>query len=175
MTFGRSPTRVPVEPEVYEDVKRVIRGALAGLVGTTAMTGAMFAIKKAGMAPGEPAPKEIAENLEKKIGVYHQLPKPAFEASWAMLHFGYGTASGTAYALAQEGALEVGRPLLVGPLFGVLLWVIGYCGWLPLLGLYPPPTRLPTRKVAAELVATHLIYGTATAVAHRALRTQPDS
>jgi hypothetical protein len=39
------------------DVKLMIRGVVAGLGGTALMTGAMFLVKKAGMAPGELAPK----------------------------------------------------------------------------------------------------------------------
>ncbi len=152
----------------------LISGAVAGLVGTTAMTAAIFALKKAGMAPGEPAPKEITENLEEKLGVRSYLPEPAFEASWVMLHFGYGTMSGVVYALAQK-ALNRERPFLIGSLFGILLWAVGYCVWLPLLGLYPPPTRLSKRKVGAELITTHLIYGTSTAATHRVFRTMSES
>ncbi len=91
--------RVLVKPEKVYNMKPVNRGAVAGLIGTAVMTVAMFLIKKIAMAPGELAPKEITENLEKKMGVYERLPKPAFEASWTMLHFGYGAASGAAYAL----------------------------------------------------------------------------
>jgi uncharacterized membrane protein YagU involved in acid resistance len=156
------------------DVKIITRGAVAGLVGTVVMTGAMLAAKKAGMAPGELAPRGITENVQEKLGVRDRVPKPAFEASWTVLHFGYGTASGVAYALLQEKAIGVDRAFLVGPLFGVLLWAIGYCGWLPVLGLYPPPTRLSKRKVGAELISTHLIYGAATAVAHRVLSTRSE-
>ncbi len=149
-------------------------GAVAGLAGTTVMTGAMFLTKKAGMVPGKLEPKEIAENSEEKLGVRDYLPEPAFEASWVMLHFGYGTLSGVAYALAQKMALDLERPVLVGPLFGVLLWAFGYCGWLPVLGLYPPPTQVPKRKAAANIL-THVVYGTATAVAHRVLRANSES
>lgn len=153
-------------------MKATTSGVLAGLVGTTVMTGGMFLFEKAGLAPGEPAPRQIAENLAEKFGVRDRLSKSAFEASWTILHFGYGATWGVAYALAQEKVLNIGRPGLAGPVFGALLWVLGYCGWLPVLGLYPPPTRLPNRKVAAELVATHVIYGTATAVVQRVLRTR---
>jgi uncharacterized membrane protein YagU involved in acid resistance len=133
------------------------------------MTLAMSLAKGAGMAPGELAPKAVTENLENRFGVRNRLPKSAFEASWVLSHFGYGTASGVAYALAQK-AFDRERPLLLGPLFGMLLWAIGYCGWLPLLGIYPPPTQLPKRKVMAEIMATHLVYGVGTAAVHRALR-----
>ncbi len=143
-------------------------GAVAGLAGTTVMTAVMFLTKRAGMVPGELEPMEIAENLEERIGVRDYLPEPAFEASWTMLHFGYGTLSGIAYALAQKAVLDLKRPLLVGLPFGLLLWAFGYCVWLPICHLYPPPTRVPNRKVAANIL-THAVYGVATAVAHRVL------
>jgi uncharacterized membrane protein YagU involved in acid resistance len=150
----------------------VTRGALAGLAGTVVMSAAMLTMKKAGMIPGELEPREIAGNLEEITGVRHRLPKGAFEASWAMLHFGYGLTSGAAYALAREKIPDPGRPAQIGAPFGLLLWVLGYCGWLPLSGLYPPPNRLPKRKVAANVVA-HAVYGTATAAMHGMLHSSP--
>ena len=155
-------------------MKSVISGATAGLTGTTVMTGAMFLAKKAGMVPGKLEPKEIAENLEEKLGVRDYLPKGAFEASWVMLHFGYGTLSGVAYAIAQKMKLDVERPVSVGPLFGALLWVFGYCVWLPVFHLYPPPTQVPKCKVTANIL-THVVYGTATGVAHWVFRTNSES
>ena len=152
-------------------MRHIARGAVAGLAGTTAMTAAMLALKKAGMEPGELEPKEVAENVEETIGIRDYLPKRAFEASWVMLHFGYGSTSGVAYALAQE-ITRLNRPALVGASFGMFLWAVGYCGWLPLLGLYPPPAQVPKRKVVANILA-HVTYGTMTAMAHRLLRFEP--
>ncbi len=87
-----------------------------------------------------------------------------------MLHFGYGTISGVTYALARKRMMrDLQRPALIGPVFGILLWAFGYCVWLPVCRLYPPPTRVPKRKVAANILV-HVVYGTATATAHRAFR-----
>ena len=156
-------------------MKTITSGAVAGLAGTTAMTLAMLSLEKVGLAPGKPPPKEITENLQKKLGIRDWLPKPVAEGSWIILHFGYGAASSVAYAVAQE-ALNRDKPfLLVGPLFGILLRAVGYCAWLPAFGLYPLPTRLSKRKVGAELIATHLIYGTATAATHRMLRSKSET
>jgi uncharacterized membrane protein YagU involved in acid resistance len=132
------------------------------------MTVAMWALKKAGMEPGELEPKEVAENVEEIIGIRDYLPKHMFEASWVTLHFGYGSTAGVVYALAQ-GITRLDRPALVGASFGMFLWGVGYCGWLPLLRLYPPPTQVPKRKVVANILA-HLTYGTTPAMAHRLLR-----
>jgi uncharacterized membrane protein YagU involved in acid resistance len=152
-------------------VEFVMRGVAAGFAGTTVMSAAMLALKRAGMEPGELEPKEVAENVEEAIGVRSLLSRRAFEASWIMLHFGYGSTSGVAYAVAR-GILRLDRPALVGTSFGMFLWAMGYCGWLPLLGLYPPPTRVPKRKVAANILA-HVTYGTTTAMSYRLLRSEP--
>jgi uncharacterized membrane protein YagU involved in acid resistance len=156
-------------------VKPLARGALAGaaagLVGTALMTAVMLPLKKASMSPGTVPPRQITDNLLDKLGLRDYLSPPAFEASWIALHFGYGSVSGAAYALAQKAS--GGKcSFLAGAPFGMVLWAAGYCGWLPLTGLYPPPTRLPKRKVAAELIGTHLIYGMSTALAHRAFRSE---
>jgi uncharacterized membrane protein YagU involved in acid resistance len=152
-------------------VKSLGRGAAAGLVGTALMTAVMLPLKKASMSPGTVPPRQITDNLLDKLGLRDYLSPPAFEASWMALHFAYGTTSGAAYALALK-AMGGERPFLTGPAFGMVLWAAGYCGWLPLTGLYPPPTRLPKRKVAAELIGTHLVYGMSTALAHRAFRSE---
>jgi uncharacterized membrane protein YagU involved in acid resistance len=154
-------------------MKLLARGTLAGLVGTALMTAAMLPSKQASMSPGKVAPRQITENLLNRLGVRGHLSTPAFEASWVALHFGYGTVSGVAYALGQR-AIGRERPVLEGLVFGMVLWAVGYCGWLPLAGLYPPPTRLPRREVGAELIATHLIYGMSTAAAHRAFVGESD-
>ena len=152
-------------------MKPLASGAIAGLTGTTVMTEAMFLAKKAGMVPGNLEPKEVTENVEETIGIRDYLSKRAFEASWVMLHFGYGSTSGVAYALLQSISC-LDRPALVGSSFGMFLWAVGYCGWLPLLGLYPPPAQVPKRKVVANILA-HVTYGTMTAMAHRLLRFEP--
>ena len=155
-------------------MKLLARGTLAGLVGTALMTAAMLPSKQVSMSPGKVAPRQITENLLNRLGVRRHLSRPAFEASWVALHFAYGTVSGVASALGQR-AIGRERPLLAGPVFGTVLWAAGYCGWLPLVGLYPPPTRLPKRQVGAELIATHLVYGATTAQAHQAFRSEPES
>ena len=46
------------------------------------MTLAMLSLEKVGLAPGKPPPKEITENLQKKLGIRDWLPKPVAEGSW---------------------------------------------------------------------------------------------
>ena len=62
---------------------------------------------------------------------------------------------------ALSGALRLRsapRTLAAGALLGALVWVIGYEGWLPALGLAQPAHRLPLAKNAAGFVS-HVAYG----------------
>jgi hypothetical protein len=146
----------------------ILRGALAGCAGTAVMTAAMGVAKAAGLMAGEPPPREVAGNLEEAAGVREALSRPAFEASWVGQHFAYGTAAGVVYTLAQ-GRQAFDEPLITGPLLGAVLWAFGYTGWLPATGLYPWPSQEPRSRLATTIVS-HLIYGTATALVARRLR-----
>ena len=145
----------------------VLRGAVAGLAGTAAMSAAMAVAKAAGPMPGENRPRKVGRHFEEAVGVREELPREVFEASWVGQHFAYGAAAGAVYALARR-RVGLREPVPAGPLFGAALWAFGYAGWLPVTGLYPPPTDEPGRRVAT-LIAAHLIYGTATAMVSRRL------
>jgi hypothetical protein len=149
------------------EMNQILGGAVAGLAGTGVMSAAMAIAKAVGLLAGEPPPRTVSRNLEEVVGVYDDLPGPAFEASWVGQHFAYGSTAGMVYALTRD-RLKLADPLPAGPLFGVALWAFGYVGWLPATGLYPPPTAEPKRRVAT-LIAAHLIYGTATAAVLRVL------
>jgi hypothetical protein len=148
-------------------MNEVLRGAVAGLAGTAAMSAAMAVTKAAGLMPGESPPRKVARNFEEAAGVRDGLPPAAFEASWVGQHFAYGAAAGVAYALVR-GRLRLPEPVPAGPLFGAALWAFGYAGWLPATGLSPPPSAEPRRRVGTLIVA-HLVYGTATAAVSRVL------
>src|SRR5437764_7307350 len=78
---------------------RVLHGAIAGLAGTAVMSAAMAADRILGGIRGEVPPRKVGKNLERAVGVWDELSQPAFEASWIVAHFAYGTAAGAAYEL----------------------------------------------------------------------------
>ncbi len=145
----------------------VIRGVIGGLAGTVAMSAAMVATRVTGAMRRQVPPREIAANAEDAIGLLDHLSVPEFEASWKAQHLAYGMAAGVAYALIRR-KIPLPAPV-AGPAFGAALWAFGYAGWLPALGLYPPPTEDTSDRIASMIVH-HLIYGTVTAMTADALR-----
>lgn len=146
----------------------LIRGAVSGLAGTVVMSAAMAATRLAGTMRGEVPPRQITGNVEESVGLREQLDRPAFEASWVVQHFAYGAAAGVGYTLLQR-RLRLREPLPAGPLYGISLWAVSYAGWLPAVGLYPPPDRDRADRVV-NMIVHHLVYGTVTAQVNRALR-----
>jgi Protein of unknown function (DUF1440) len=147
----------------------VIRGAVAGLVGTAAMDGVLYArVRAAGGTqdvlswefggPGDwesvSAPAQVGRRL---VEGFTQRP---LDARWARLtnnvmHWGYGTAWGTLLGLVG-GSLPRVR-LVWGPAFGLAVWGSGYVV-LPIAGLYRPLWRYRITELAPDLAA-HLVYG----------------
>jgi hypothetical protein len=158
------------------------RGALAGLVGTVAIQGAMQGGQK--LAPGATPPVRkdpgefAVETAERATGV-EALPEPVERAAATATHFGYGAAMGAVYGLARAALLgakgaprerdEVSDLLIGGSALGLAVWAVGYLGWLPALGLMPPVTRQRPAQVVAP-VATHVLYGIVTAAAYQGMR-----
>lgn len=82
-------------------------------------------------------------------------------------HLLYGAGAGAVYGPLGE---RLSLPALVaGPAYGVLLWAVGYLGWMPAAGVLPRPWRQPTGDALVP-IAAHLVYGLALGLADRALR-----
>jgi hypothetical protein len=159
--WGRSP------------LATVARGLVAGVLGTAAMTvhQELLARRQPGRRPlGErswdeaPAPAVVAKRLiEGLFG--REVPARWIPALTHAGHWLYGTTLGVPYAIVAE---SVEAPALrAGVTFGVSAWALSYVQLVP-MGLYEPPWRYPPRTIATD-VGYHLTYGTATALAHRAL------
>ena len=134
------------------------RALAAGFGATVAMTAAMAAMFR--LLPGAERyplpPRFIAVRAARAVGLAQHLDDPARAAATLALHFGYGTSAGAACALVTP-ALRLPR-LLRGLLAGLLVYVVGYMGWLPLTGLYRPPGEEPAARNAL-MVAAHLVWG----------------
>lgn len=125
----------------------VVGGGLAGLVATAAMSALLVAADVTGVMNYEP-PRKIIDKF------FPRFPLPLRDAAAVLAHFGYGAAGGCLYAVARRKQSTAA----VGLAYGVFVWVVGYEGWLPAMGILPPAHRDKTGR-ALTMLAAHLLYG----------------
>ena len=126
--------------------RETLDGAMAGLVATLAMSGALAVAAKAGQLR-EPPPRAIVRTA---------LPGLSTEAvnTGAMLaHLGYGAAAG-----AVHRALLRGPGVAASVAYALTIWASAYEGWVPLLRALPP-AHLDDRRRQASMVVGHVVYG----------------
>jgi hypothetical protein len=153
------------------------RGLAAGAAGTALMTawqalsarleasGAEDDERRDDAAPDPwehaPVPAKVARRIgEGLLGV--DVPSERIPLLTQVMHWGYGTAWGTAYGLLTGDARR--SPAASGALFGAFVWVMSYVQLVP-MGLYEPPWRYPPKEVAMDL-SHHLVYGVGEAQAY---------
>lgn len=160
------------------------RGVAAGVIGTGLMTIAQELSAKlqssgddgqqsdaGGQQQGEQDPWEQASapaKVAKRIseGVFdHEVPPERIPLLTHGMHWGYGTAWGGVYGLAQ-GSLHA-PTLRHGLVFGSAVWAMSYVQLVP-MGLYQPPWKYAAKDIAME-VGYHLVYGVGVASAFRVL------
>lgn len=132
---------------------RAVRGAVAGATATVPMTGVFLSARARGAIDTLP-PTLILQRL---VGPTRRRDRSAEVTRWAMvLHVAYGAGAGAAFAVLAPGAR--GRRAVLGPLWGVIVWLISYEGWLPAAGILPPAHRdRPPR--ARAIVIAHIVWG----------------
>jgi uncharacterized membrane protein YagU involved in acid resistance len=144
---------MPVTSHAREWIQRAAQGGGAGLVATAAMSAAMVAAQRAGQM-GRMPPKKITSAALDAVGA-DDLPEPAVDALSVATHFGFGAAMGALFLLARP---RPRLPVAEGVAFGTLVWLASYAGWIPALGILPPPTRDRPGRPASMLLA-HWVYG----------------
>ncbi|MDP9374242.1 MAG: DUF1440 domain-containing protein [Chloroflexota bacterium] len=84
------------------------------------------------------------------------LPGGARQAAGVATHFLYGGFWGAVYGVIQS---SLGLPAaLHGPLYGLIVWLIGPVTLVPAMGIMPPPQRQGTRR-ALLVAGFHVAYG----------------
>jgi hypothetical protein len=132
----------------------IARGAAAGAAATIAMSGLMLAAKKAGVT-GELPPEKITRKAMDGLDIPGG--KDAVDVAASVAHLGYGMATGAAFALLR-GSLLCDRPVSEGIAFAGLVWATSYFGWVPALGIMPPPTGdRPGRTIT--MIGAHALFG----------------
>lgn len=135
-------------------VDRIVLGAIAGIVGTAAMTASMRAMHKR-------LPRSERYALPPREIVERTLPEDAagerpLQTATMAAHFGYGAASGAVASLSR-----LSREPLPGALYGVLVWSASYFGWIPAAGILKRADHHPARRNLL-MIAAHLVWGSVT-------------
>lgn len=155
--------------------RNALRGALAGIAATAAMT----RIARDWVQIRHPDtelhyhPLTNLQWLVQKVGRRRPLPEHAAVPLAHALHYGYGALAGAAFAVSLD---EAGRfPwALRGGAYGLFLWTVSFCGYVPLLGIYKPAWRFEAQEREVTLLA-HGSYGIALAAVLEALRSGQDT
>lgn len=156
----------------------VTRGVVAGLWGVAAMAGVITTLRRALVPPDHMVtthPEKVIERARQLAGSSGELDVQTRRRLGDLLHFAFGALWGVAYA-TKTGRHDI-DPLIGGPLTGAALWAVGFCGYMPILGIQPGPWHWHRREFVLTGSA-HLAYGTTMAMILRALqhRSQaPDS
>lgn len=160
----------------------VMKGLLAGLAGTAAVTLAMQGLS-AMMGP-EQADRQEAEFGPPRHESPRQAPTETFvergaatvgqqpltqeskETLATATHWAYGSLWGAIYGLAHT-TLRLPEPV-GGALFGMTVWGVGPLSLFPAMKLTPPPSQQSGRTLATN-GGLHLLYGWVTAWTFRFL------
>lgn len=155
------------------------RGALAGVAGTAAMDLFQYLKYRAGGAndgpvswefssvtgwEGAPAPAQIGKRAFEAVFT-RKLPDRAANRVNNVMHWGYGISWAAALGLVAASTDRTRARL--GPVFGTVVFLADYVV-LPPTGLYQPIWTYDAKTLGKDW-ASHLVYGTATGFALRAL------
>ena len=166
--------RAPLTP-----LGAMVRGAVAGAVGTVAMDAVWYARYRRGGGDKPlpawefsldvqsweeaPAPAQLGRRL---FEAFTRRPVPLSRAALVnnVMHWGYGLAWGAQFGVLA-GSLRRPRAALaaLGLPFGAAVWASSYVT-LPLAGLYRPIWEYDTPTLARDLGA-HLAFGLGTSAA----------
>ena len=134
----------------------LLGGAFAGGVATGVMSGVMFGAKRTGLMAEMP-PELMTGRFLDRIG-WRRRDKVTQDALASLAHIGFGAVAGSVYSALRRGLRLPGHPVLAGALFGACVWFVSYQGWVPALGIMPPPQRDRPGRPQTMFVA-HLVYG----------------
>ncbi|HEV2767694.1 MAG TPA: DUF6789 family protein [Acidimicrobiales bacterium] len=145
-------------------MRTVLEGAVAGAVATGAMSVPMLIAQRQGSMGTQP-PERVVEEAESETG--RTLSEREENLAASLAHLGFGVGSGALFAVVHR-ALRLPVPTVVqGTGFAVAVWALSYKGWIPRLGVLPPPEGDRSDR-QRTMVAVHLVFGAVLgAVEHR--------
>jgi uncharacterized membrane protein YagU involved in acid resistance len=140
----------------------MVAGALAGLLATVPMSIWMIFGQRllSWRSQGPLPPAKITHRVLSAAGWQQELSRDQKAGLVAVSHFAYGGAAGAVYSrIAATDSVQ--SAVATGAVYGLAVWSGSYCGWLPAVGLYPPPTE-DTAERTVLMIGAHLVWGSAT-------------
>jgi len=137
--------------------EKALAGAAGGAGATVVLSVLRYVLGKMGVVY-KTAPMQVVDRLQQAELV---ADRPVAKRAIALAaYLAYGTGAGAAFGALRRKREEVGTELAVGATLGVLLWGVGWAGWLPILGADHAPWSYQTPKVLLP-VLDHAVYGAA--------------
>lgn len=133
----------------------IAAGGASGTAATAAMSAVMWLAQRVGLM-GQQPPQRLAERA---LGRRHRRgsDKPA-DAAAAAAHVAFGAGAGAVYGAVRQRLPRELPGVVAGVAFGLLVWAVSYRGWMPVLGILPPPDRDRPGRPTSMIVA-HVVYG----------------
>jgi hypothetical protein len=137
--------------------KRMLIGAVAGAAATVPQSAVMWGARRLGYFQGKAPPEQVSEGTLGRLVDLDELSDEQQEALKLAQHFAFGASCGAAFGLLTG----VVRPTVAaGVIVALAIWRLSYDGWIPALGIMPPPERDEQGRQGA-LIAAHVAYGLA--------------
>lgn len=122
-----------------------------------AMSGLMLAGKRLGLT-GELPPETITRKALAASDAGDEVTASQRDVLASLMHLGFGVGTGALFAVVQPRLPDRLSPVVSGVAFGSLVWAVSYAGWVPALGILPPPQRdRPGRQWV--MLGAHWVYG----------------
>ena len=109
--------------------------------------------------------KFMVKHAEEATHLTRSVPKPVEKAAAMSTAFGYGIVPGMVYAALRGRRATTRHRLLEGAAIGTAVYLLGYFGWLPLVGLTRPLWKQPLPEIVGETMR-HVAYGVTTAAVY---------
>lgn len=112
-------------------------------------------------------PVEVSRNIAKSANSQPSVDTNVVDRLWPIAHVAYGAACGVIFTRIRPVLPE--STVAAGAVFGGAVWGVSYGGYLPMLRLYPDPTRDAEQRILTMTFA-HLVFGVSLAYADRLLQ-----
>jgi uncharacterized membrane protein YagU involved in acid resistance len=137
---------------------KMLRGAVAGFMGTAPMSSSMLIGWRLLLERERYhlPPRLVTEKIVQRLGLKNRIREQGLLGLSIFSHFAYGAVFRALYALFEHRIPLHSR--LKGAIAGLALWTGSYLGWLPAMGILTPATRHPWRRNLLMIIA-HVIWG----------------